>query len=409
MPSITGVPGPEQYMPYNTAAWHIPHQSGAMSPAPYTHGIPVSPRPAQPPLQTPSTPPSGVANAVPSGRLNTHASAFVPSEPTRQIKIKIESAPGHEVDLNDLARKKGMSTASSGVSTPTGASGTSPSPVPEHKRVAVRLESEEAKQKRIAEEAAKKEEDKRKRRKEEEERKKKEDEARKKEEEERLKKEEEEKKRKEEEEREKERIRKEEEEKERQRLEEERRRKEEEERDRLRKEAEEKERLRKEEEEKQRLLEEKERLRKEEEERIRREEEEKERLRREEEERIKAEEAKARAKEEEEKERKSAEIDAKLKEIESASAAADNIPISTSPESHKRRPIPGPLDLSSTHRPGVSQPLPSALATARHIQDISQVQYPEGVRSPSLELNTNAKDGKFRYVQTNISIANWYI
>ncbi|KAH8113023.1 ARM repeat-containing protein [Phellopilus nigrolimitatus] len=42
-------------------------------------------------------------------------------------------------------------------------------------------------------------------------------------------------------------------------------------------------------------------------------------------------------------------------------------------------------------------PLRSALATARHIQNLDQVQYPEGVKSPKPELNTNAKDGKFRY------------
>ncbi|KAL5504706.1 hypothetical protein ACEPAH_7369 [Sanghuangporus vaninii] len=53
-------------------------------------------------------------------------------------------------------------------------------------------------------------------------------------------------------------------------------------------------------------------------------------------------------------------------------------------------------DLSSTHK-SVAQPLPSALATARHIQDVYQVPYPEGIRSPKPELNTNAKDGKFRY------------
>lgn len=63
----------------------------------------------------------------------------------------------------------------------------------------------------------------------------------------------------------------------------------------------------------------------------------------------------------------------------------------TFPESHKRRP---PLDLSSTHKP-IPQPLPSALSTARHIQDVYQVQYPEGINSPKPELNTNAKDGKF--------------
>lgn len=44
----------------------------------------------------------------------------------------------------------------------------------------------------------------------------------------------------------------------------------------------------------------------------------------------------------------------------------------------------------------ISQPLPSALATARNIQDIYQIQYPEGIKSPKPELNANAKDGKFR-------------
>ncbi|KAH9944590.1 ARM repeat-containing protein [Amylocystis lapponica] len=41
--------------------------------------------------------------------------------------------------------------------------------------------------------------------------------------------------------------------------------------------------------------------------------------------------------------------------------------------------------------------LPSALATARVIEDLSSVAYPEGIKSPKVELNLNAKQGKFRY------------
>ena len=93
------------------------------------------------------------------------------------------------------------------------------------------------------------------------------------------------------------------------------------------------------------------------------------------------------------KERPALEIKSK-KEGEASSPLTD-APLSTSPESHKKRPIPGPLDLSSANK-NVTQPLPSALATARHIQDVYQIQYPEGIKSPKLELNTNAKEGKFR-------------
>ena len=65
------------------------------------------------------------------------------------------------------------------------------------------------------------------------------------------------------------------------------------------------------------------------------------------------------------------------------------------PPSELPRRRPGPLDLSSTQKP-MSQPLPSALATARIIDDLGTVSYPEGIKSPSVELNVNAKDGKFR-------------
>ncbi|KAL5512630.1 hypothetical protein ACEPAG_3283 [Sanghuangporus baumii] len=42
-------------------------------------------------------------------------------------------------------------------------------------------------------------------------------------------------------------------------------------------------------------------------------------------------------------------------------------------------------------------PTLSALATARHIQDVYHVPYPEGIMSPKPELNMSAKDGRFRY------------
>ncbi|KAH9912525.1 eukaryotic translation initiation factor 4G1, eIF4E-binding domain-containing protein, partial [Fomitopsis serialis] len=63
--------------------------------------------------------------------------------------------------------------------------------------------------------------------------------------------------------------------------------------------------------------------------------------------------------------------------------------------SKKRRA--GPLDLSSTRSQPVAQPLPSALATARTIEDLGSVSYPEGIKGPKVELNMNAKHGKFRY------------
>lgn len=42
-------------------------------------------------------------------------------------------------------------------------------------------------------------------------------------------------------------------------------------------------------------------------------------------------------------------------------------------------------------------PLPSVLATARHIEDINSITYPQGIKSPKLELNVNIQKGKFRY------------
>ena len=58
--------------------------------------------------------------------------------------------------------------------------------------------------------------------------------------------------------------------------------------------------------------------------------------------------------------------------------------------------IPGRLGLSSTINPNLSQPLPSALSSARIIEDIDKVSYPPGIKAPKRELNVNAASGKFR-------------
>jgi hypothetical protein len=58
---------------------------------------------------------------------------------------------------------------------------------------------------------------------------------------------------------------------------------------------------------------------------------------------------------------------------------------------------PGPLDLTPTNRE-VSAPPPSVLLTARVIENLSEVAYPEGIKSPKVELNANARYGRFRCV-----------
>ena len=66
-----------------------------------------------------------------------------------------------------------------------------------------------------------------------------------------------------------------------------------------------------------------------------------------------------------------------------------------SPEHTRKRP--GPLNLQTTINATIAPPLPSALATARHIEDINCITYPQGIKSPKLELNVNTQKGKFRY------------
>ena len=69
-----------------------------------------------------------------------------------------------------------------------------------------------------------------------------------------------------------------------------------------------------------------------------------------------------------------------------------------SPEHQRRRP--DPLNLQATINSNIAPPLPSALATARHIEDINRITYPQGIKSPRVELNVNTQKGKFRYVLT---------
>jgi len=48
---------------------------------------------------------------------------------------------------------------------------------------------------------------------------------------------------------------------------------------------------------------------------------------------------------------------------------------------------------------------PSSFTTARKIDSLDEIEYPEGIKGPKAELNRNAKDGKFRYMWTLTSRA----
>jgi translation initiation factor 4G len=281
-----------------------------------------------------------------------------------------------------------------------------PSPVTTSRRTAsVRIESEESKRKREeqarleqetkdAEERAKIEAEERKR-KEEEEAKRKEEEAKRKEEE--AKRKEEEAKRKEEEqeqEREQERVRKEEEERERLRVEEEDRKRNEE----------------------ARLEEERKKAEKDKEEKERAEREAEERRQQEtlrcEEAQLEAEEAQdvVESPSEDSKEPEEGEVIENGEIVETQvngdftskppKAPKEALRIDTSsmpPPSEIPRRRPGPLDINAAKRDMSAPPL-SALATARNIERLQDIEYPEGVRSPREDLNKDAKDGKFRYL-----------
>ncbi|KAI0359607.1 hypothetical protein OH77DRAFT_1472942 [Trametes cingulata] len=338
-----GTPTMTPAMPPNA---HPPHPT----PSPHMHTSSLSSI-----SSTPSTPASSTAPGGGISRLNSNASSFTP----KRVVIKSES--GQEVDLERFKKQ------APSVSSPIVPSS------PARRAIPVRIETPEAKRKREAEEEAKRKE---------------------KEAEENAKKEAEEKARREEEARKKE-----EEEAQKKREEEERRKKEEEE-ERARKEAEEKERQRKEAEEKERQAREaEERARKEEEERKRKEEEE--RAAKEAEEKAKAAasaETKPEPAEEGEVQESADAADEAAKE-EAKDKVSDKAPlrIDTSLTSADGKRRPGRLDLSSTKNNAIPAPLPSALATARIIEDIGSIEYPEGIKSPKPELNVNAKQGKFRY------------
>lgn len=62
-----------------------------------------------------------------------------------------------------------------------------------------------------------------------------------------------------------------------------------------------------------------------------------------------------------------------------------------------KRPIPIPLDLTSAQG-NQSAAFASALASARIIEDLSALSYPEAIKPPNPDLNASAPPGKFRYV-----------
>ena len=76
----------------------------------------------------------------------------------------------------------------------------------------------------------------------------------------------------------------------------------------------------------------------------------------------------------------------------------ESLRIDTS-ESTRRRLYP--LDINAAKKDSSSPPL-SALMTARNIDRLDEIEYPQGIKSPKTELNQNAKDGKFRQVWTLI-------
>ena len=382
---------------------HAPHPPPAISHAPSSMGGLTSP------------PPTPSSNSIPTNRLNAGSSAFVP----RSTKVTLKKEDGTEVNLENLKSIPTPVVPNAATPSPQGSAYRQGSPgTPNRRPASIRIESEDQRKLRLAQEEQKEKEhaklkaeaeEKVKKEKEEAERKVKEAEEKKRKQEERIRKEEEEKK-------EKERLRLEEEE---------RARKEAEEREAKRV-AEEEERKRKAEEEAEakRVAEEK---AKEEAQRLEKERVEKERLEKEkaENERLAKEAEAERLRLEQEEAAKNAvpepdaQADGKVesgsedgelledgKDVEAPAPSPlkdeakeklkDGLRINTAPTIDRRRP--GPLDLSHAKNNNTNTAPLSALATARIISDINTVQYPAGVSSPQADLNENAKEGKFRSV-----------
>ncbi|KAH0588820.1 hypothetical protein H2248_004620 [Termitomyces sp. 'cryptogamus'] len=307
---------PVQYPPEQQQflyGWYPPP-----GPPPPHNPIPQPPQPVTP-TQAHAVPPAFASPpptpSTATTRLSAASSAFVPSN--RSSKIVLKHPDGLEVDINSIASPSPGPRAAFRQSTPA-----SPAPTP-RRPTSVRLETEEQRLKRLA------------------------DEERKKEEEERIKKAEQDRIKKEEEER----VKKEEEE---------------------RRQAEE-ERIKKEEEE---------RMKKEEEERIKREEEERERIK--EETRAK-EEADRKAREEEE--RRQAEERLREEEAAKAKAEAEDgqvteTPLRISTTDLPKKPRPGALNLTDATTETLPPSLPSALSLAKSITNFNEISYPAGIQSP---------------------------
>ncbi|KAF8070721.1 hypothetical protein FPV67DRAFT_1039344 [Lyophyllum atratum] len=203
-----GMPDQQHYMPQYGGQWYpMPpqmqpqpqHQHPHHPPPPGSHGpphngMPMSPR-SQPPTLQPGTPTQ--AHAVPSaihvphpplphshthsasnsisitsppptpstatGRLNANSSAFVPG--TRSSKVVLKNADGLEVDIASIT-KTPISANTSGSSSPAPRSGfrqgspnTATATTPTRRPTSVRIETVEARQKRLAEEEKEKEQE----------------------------------------------------------------------------------------------------------------------------------------------------------------------------------------------------------------------------------------------------------
>ncbi|KAH6913934.1 hypothetical protein BKA70DRAFT_1383662 [Coprinopsis sp. MPI-PUGE-AT-0042] len=383
--------GPPPHMPPHPMSPHTPSTRNLQPSTPtMSHAAPNPvPPPHPPPPLSHANSMGGITSPPPtpsSARLNPGSNAFA-----RRVALETLTKP---------TPAAGPPTTASGQSSPfRGGSPGTP------KRQSIRIESEDQRRKRLEEEQQKQRaerevEEKAKKEKEEAERKKKEEEEKK--EQERIKAEEDKK--------EQERLRKEEEE-----------RKVKEEEDRKKKEQEELARMKREEEERHRRQ-------AEEVERARKEAEEKERLRKEEEEKKAKEEADRKAQEEEDKKQREAaeakqraEAEAKSKaepsvagppaatpgpkeegeiqegpsrdEVKEKFKESLRINTSTSNAADLGRRRPANLDLSGTK----GTPIASALATARSLDTLEGIKYPEGIHSPKAELNEHAKPGRFRY------------
>lgn len=85
-----------------------------------------------------------------------------------------------------------------------------------------------------------------------------------------------------------------------------------------------------------------------------------------------------------------------------AAAGANNgIKLDSEALERRKRSTPSQLDVTAANtRPSSDAPLSAqstALGSARFIDDLKQVQYPDKIQSPKPELNESAEPGKFRY------------